>query len=85
MFLCDGIALKCCEAVPMRRLGHVQSNTRTVLVKLAQAALCQGKMLLCGELHPIKSDGLILRHATAAQVAHGQQTLRAGNALTSVS
>ena len=69
----------------MRRLGNVQRNTRTALVKLAQTALCHCKMLLCGELHPIKSDGLIHQHATAAQVAHDQQTLRAGDALTGVS
>jgi len=51
----------------MRRYGNVQRNTRAVFVKLAQTALCHGKILLCGELHPIKGDGLILRHATAAQ------------------
>ena len=59
----------CCETIPMRRYGNVQRNTRAILVKLAQTALGLGKILLCGELHPIKSNGLIFRHATAAQLS----------------
>ena len=58
----------CCETIPMRRYGNVQRNTRAILVKLAQTALGLGKILLCGELHPIKGDGLIFRHPKRVHV-----------------
>ena len=56
----------------MGRLGNVHRNAKTIFVKLAQTALCHGKVLLSGELHPIKGDNLVLRYATAAQVANSQ-------------
>ena len=78
------IALLRRKAIPMSGLADVQINAIAVFVKFAEATLREAKVLVGGELHPIKSYRLILRHATTPQVAQSQQSLRPRNALTRV-
>jgi len=56
----------------MKRQINVRLSTQPIFVEFPQTSLRQRKILLRGELHPMKSDGFVFNYATAALVAHGQ-------------